>query len=224
MLLAWPSAPITPSARSPAWTRRSMRSLCARSSSGSRAAEAASSWSTRRSQTTCWIQTPAVTTSRARRRARRCCGGRGGSRLRSAASSASIDGQRCSGSAASPRASTRARRVGRVRRRSETGLGRTRRARPPRPPRALALDCLEQREAEAVLVAPDVGGCPRQCSGAMYAGVPAKRGACSCTARASPKSVTRTRPSSPTSTFSGLKSPWTMPARCAAASPWPAAV
>ena len=41
--------------------------------------------------------------------------------------------------------------------------------------------------------------------------------------RASPKSVTRTRPSRPTSTFSGLKSRCTRPAACAAASPRPAA-
>ncbi len=42
-------------------------------------------------------------------------------------------------------------------------------------------------------------------------------------ARASPKSRTRTRPSSPTITLDGLKSRWTSPARCAAASPSPAA-
>src|SRR5262249_31805254 len=41
--------------------------------------------------------------------------------------------------------------------------------------------------------------------------------------RANPKSPTRTRPSSPTSTFAGLKSRWTMPAVWAAASPRPAA-
>ena len=50
----------------------------------------------------------------------------------------------------------------------------------------------------------------------MNAGVP-PRGAVSPVC-ASPKSATRTRPSEPTSTLSGLKSPWTMPARCAAAS------
>ena len=36
---------------------------------------------------------------------------------------------------------------------------------------------------------------------------------------AMPKSATRTRPSSPTSTLSGLKSRWTIPSACAAASP-----
>ena len=41
--------------------------------------------------------------------------------------------------------------------------------------------------------------------------------------RASPKSMTRTRPSWPTMTLSGLKSRCTRPARCAAASPSPAA-
>ena len=41
-------------------------------------------------------------------------------------------------------------------------------------------------------------------------------------ARATPKSPTRTRPSLPMSTFSGLKSRWMMPAACAAASPRPA--
>ena len=58
----------------------------------------------------------------------------------------------------------------------------------------------------------------------MYAGVPASSpgSPVSRADRASPKSVTRTRPSSPTSTLSGLKSRWTMPAACAAASPRPA--
>ena len=42
-------------------------------------------------------------------------------------------------------------------------------------------------------------------------------------ARARPKSVTSTRPARSTSTLSGLKSRWTMPAACAAASPRPAA-
>src|SRR5258705_464008 len=42
-------------------------------------------------------------------------------------------------------------------------------------------------------------------------------------ARATPKSATRTRPSAPMRTFSGLKSRCTRPARCAAARPRPAA-
>jgi hypothetical protein len=42
--------------------------------------------------------------------------------------------------------------------------------------------------------------------------------------RAIPKSVTRTRPSLPTSTLSGLKSRWISPAAWAAARPRPAAV
>ena len=41
--------------------------------------------------------------------------------------------------------------------------------------------------------------------------------------RASPKSSTRTRPSLPIITLSGLKSRWTRPARCAASMPRPAA-
>ncbi len=41
--------------------------------------------------------------------------------------------------------------------------------------------------------------------------------------RASPKSMTRTSPSRPTITLSGLKSRWTSPFSCAAASPRPAA-
>ena len=41
--------------------------------------------------------------------------------------------------------------------------------------------------------------------------------------RARPKSSTRTRPSSPMSTLSGLKSRWTSPRSCAAARPRPAA-
>ena len=49
-------------------------------------------------------------------------------------------------------------------------------------------------------------------------------GAAPCPARASPKSRTRTRPSVPTITLSGLKSRWLMPARCAAARPRAAAV
>jgi len=135
-----------------------------------------------------------------------------------------MEGQRWAGSTASPRASTRDSRAGSVRRRSETGSGgregeasSTSSGRLPSTASSSARQKLywSLRTSEA---------CPRQCSGAMYAGVPAKRGACSCTARARPKSVTLTRPSSPTSTFSGLKSPWMMPARCAAASPSPAAV
>ena len=50
--------------------------------------------------------------------------------------------------------------------------------------------------------------------------VPAGRS--TATERASPKSVTKTRPSRATSTLSGLKSRWTSPAACAAASPAPA--
>ena len=41
--------------------------------------------------------------------------------------------------------------------------------------------------------------------------------------RARPKSSTRTRPSSPMSTLSGLKSRWMRPRSWAAARPWPAA-
>src|SRR5262249_7854738 len=73
---------------------------------------------------------------------------------------------------------------------------------------------------------------PRCCSGAIYAGVPTTVASCASAeplapgplARpsldidsvsigcASPKSVTRTRPSRPMRTFSGLKSRWTRPA------------
>ena len=61
------------------------------------------------------------------------------------------------------------------------------------------------------------------CSGETYATVPRTIPACvdvlgAATARASPKSTTLTVPSAETSTFSGLTSRCTSPARCAAAS------
>ena len=77
--------------------------------------------------------------------------------------------------------------------------------------------------------------CPRTCSGAMYAGVPANTlalidarrtasvmscpaGSASSVRRAMPKSSTFTTPSARTMTFSGFTSRWTMPARWAASS------
>ena len=51
----------------------------------------------------------------------------------------------------------------------------------------------------------------------------ASSGGRSCVERARPKSLTRTRPSRPISTLSGLKSRCTIPAPCAASSPRPAA-
>ncbi len=63
-------------------------------------------------------------------------------------------------------------------------------------------------------------GAPRNCSGAMYAGVPTMllvRVTASSMARAMPKSMTRA-PSRPSSTFAGLKSRCTTPARWMAAS------
>ena len=109
--------------------------------------------------------------------------------------------------------------------------------------RPLAVERLVQRDAERELTSDRASaGPPASCSGAMYAGVPtsapvcvieesagrvslscalASVGACAA-ARARPKSVTRTRPSVPTSTLSGLKSRWTKPAACAASRPSPA--
>lgn len=72
---------------------------------------------------------------------------------------------------------------------------------------------------------------PHSCSGARYSGVPTTGTggevtsglpAVGAAGAARPKSLTRTRPSTPISTFSGLKSRCTSPARWAAASPWPA--
>ena len=85
------------------------------------------------------------------------------------------------------------------------------------------------------------------CSGAMYGGVPAIRPTVASVntepdgtpptsgslswesvaplpARANPKSMTNTSPSSATITFSGLKSRWMSPCWCAAASPRPARI
>ena len=82
------------------------------------------------------------------------------------------------------------------------------------------------------------------CSGDIYAGVPtvvpvrvrsvasaSVRGrgpslviSSTCCTRTSPKSITSTRPPSPTITLSGLKSRCTSPLRCAAASPRPACI
>jgi hypothetical protein len=59
---------------------------------------------------------------------------------------------------------------------------------------------------------------PPRPSGAVSSGAGTRR-----SARTSPKSVTRTRPSVPTRTFSGLKSRWTRFAAWAAARPRPAA-
>src|SRR5690606_24343851 len=114
--------------------------------------------------------------------------------------------------------------------------------------RILAVERLVERDAEAELIAAAVGGQPRvllrrhvarraddgdgtsESDHSRKDGAPVSAASSSSdgietwlgSARASPKSSTRTRPSGLTSTLSGLKSRCTSPALCAAASPRPA--
>ena len=110
--------------------------------------------------------------------------------------------------------------------------------------RPLAVERLVQRHAEAELIGARVGRLAAHLLGRHVRrrahhrarAASARRRRCAsgddglgsiagglATARARPKSVTRTRPSPPIRTLSGLKSRCTRPAACAAASPRPAA-
>ncbi|XXU32064.1 hypothetical protein WMF36_07680 [Sorangium sp. So ce887] len=57
-----------------------------------------------------------------------------------------------------------------------------------------------------------LGGAPRRSSGAKYRAVPERSPASARIRRAALRSMSTPAPSSRTRTFSGLKSPWTMPA------------
>ena len=133
-----------------------------------------------------------------------------------------IGGERAPDRSANPARHRRARRIGGARRARPqpramrdpllcTGVAR----RPPRRARSRApIDRCARRPARRELLGRHVR---RRARDAPSAGARSRRSS-RC---ASPKSVTRTRPSRSTSTFSGLKSRWTRPAACAAASPRP---